>query len=828
MRPDRPETDPTDRRTAETTAPAPGVLLGGIRVLDLTDASASFCAKVLADLGAEVIKVERPGGTRSPTRDAPPTEAELRSAYHDAGKRRVTLDLEAADGPHRLLELAEAVDVVVESSPPGYLSDLGCSYEALRQANPGIVLASVTAFGQTGPRRGFRSNDLVAAAYGGQMYVSGDPTGTPLRAYGEQSSSVASLFAAVGILLALMGRRVTGRGEHVDVSTQEAVAGTLDHVMVRYLADGIVVRRRGSLSWNGSTFVLPCRDGYLHVDASVQWQTLVEWVAGEGMAGDLPHDRWSEADERRNPAEIIDVLERWTLTHTVDELVETAQALRLPWAPVARPAEVLASPQLRARGFFRPLELPGRGVSALCPGMPYQFGHSSPSRSGHFPAEARAGNAADRTTPADNAGDTAAGCGGRVAGRTLPPERSSRPLAGIRIIDLTWVLAGPFATRLLADAGAEVIKVQSLRTAKTPTANLDRYFATWNRNKRSITLDPGRPAGRELLRRLAGVSDVVIENFSPRVMANWGLTYPELARDHERLIMLSISAMGQTGPWRDRVAFGPGLHAFSGLTYLSSVDETRPLGLGYALGDHVLGLYGALAVLAALEHRTRAGRGLYVDLSGYEALCTLLGPALMSASLDRAPIPRGNRPGDAAPCACYPCSGTDRWCVVSVSSDDEWRRLCGVIGRPDLLSHDRTRTASGRGVSEALLDEALGHWTAERTAEEAVCLLQEAGVTAGVVMDATDLLRDPHLAARQFFVHLEHPVLGRILTDRSPIRFAEGEASDGPAAPLDWEPAPPDWAPAPQLGEDNRSVFRELLGLSEQAFSRLQADGVIQ
>lgn len=392
---------------------------------------------------------------------------------------------------------------------------------------------------------------------------------------------------------------------------------------------------------------------------------------------------------------------------------------------------------------------------------------------------------------------------------------SENILAGIRILDFTWVLAGPFATRILADFGAEVIKVQSLKTAKSPESNLNGYFNTWNRNKRSITLDMSHPEARDLILRLARISDVVIENFAPRVMANWGLTYEELKKANQKIIMVSISAMGQSGPWKDYVAFGPALQALSGLTYLSSFNDKQPLGLGYAYGDHVIGLYGALAVLAALDNRFRTDQGQYIDLSGYEALCTLMGPAIMGASLHKTPVPRGNHSDyiDVCPCGCYPCRGRDRWCVVSVSTEDEWQALCRVLERTDLLNDARFRTLSGRKLNEEQLDELIRRWTVERTAEEAVTLLQEAGIPAGIVQNAEDLAQDLHLLARQFFVHLKHPVLGNTITDRSPIRFVGDEIVN--------------WKAAPQLGEDNRYVFRELLGMTEEEYLNYREKKVI-
>ena len=370
-------------------------LLHGIRILDLANEQAAFCSKALADLGALVIKVEKPSRDSlqragSLAGNGPSKEPNLFFQYNNANKLGITLDIEKEEGRRLFLRLIKKADVVVETFPPGYLATLGCPYEVMSQVNPGLILASVTGFGQTGPRSSYKSCDLVASAFGGPMYVTGDPSGPPLRPYGEQSFYIASLFAAVGILLALIRRRNTGKGEHVDISSQEAVSGTLDHVLVRYLYDGIIPKRQGNLSWNRSSFILPCKDGHIHISIGNQWETLVEWVAAEGMAQDLPEEKWKDEDYRnQNVDHILAVLQRWTLTHNVGELFEIAQAMRFPWAPVARPEDVLSSPQILAREFFSAVEHPEPGKSLLSSGMPYRF-DSSPSyqaRRAPFPGE---------------------------------------------------------------------------------------------------------------------------------------------------------------------------------------------------------------------------------------------------------------------------------------------------------------------------------------------------------------------------------------------------------------------------------------------------------
>lgn len=389
-------------------------------------------------------------------------------------------------------------------------------------------------------------------------------------------------------------------------------------------------------------------------------------------------------------------------------------------------------------------------------------------------------------------------------------------LNGVRVLDFTWVLAGPYATRLLGDFGAEVIKVQSKRTAKGAESNNTGYFNTWNRNKRSITLDMSHAEAKKIALNLVKISDVVIENYSPRVMSNWGLDYEKLKEVKSDLIMLSISAMGQTGPWRDFVAFGPTLQAFSGLTYLTSYTQNSLPGVGYAYADFIAGLYAGFAVLAALEYRDRTGQSQYIDLSGYEAICTLIGPALSDLSLNQKDIlPKGNRSDHipAAPYGCYPCSGNDRWCVIALFKEEEWQSFCQVLGYPAWTKEERFSDLLRRKEHEEELDELIGQWTAQHPPEEIVQLLQKAGVPSGLVQNAEDLAKDPHLLARDFFTKLEHPLLGSTFLDRSPIRFKDSPKTYRKAAPL--------------LGEDNQYVYMELLGFPEEEFSSYVKRGII-
>jgi crotonobetainyl-CoA:carnitine CoA-transferase CaiB-like acyl-CoA transferase len=325
------------------------------------------------------------------------------------------------------------------------------------------------------------------------------------------------------------------------------------------------------------------------------------------------------------------------------------------------------------------------------------------------------------------------------------------------------------------------------------------------------------PEAKEVILRLTEICDVVMENFSPRVMSNWGLDYERLKKVRPDLIMVSISAMGQTGPWKDLVAYGPTLQALSGITYLTSFHEDAPLGLGFAYADPMIGLYAALAVLAALEYRDKTGQGQHIDVSGYEVSCSLIGPTLMDvASNKRAVLPRGNTPDTvrAAPYGCYRCSGEDRWCVIAVSNEHEWEALCRVLGNPGWTKEEKFSTLSKRRENAEELDRVMSQWTRIHTPEEVAQILQEEDIPAGVVQNAEEVARDPQLRARDFFIRLNHPILGQTISDRSPIRFEDASQDD--------------WKAAPLLGEDNRYVYMELLGFTEEQFSSYLERKIIQ
>jgi benzylsuccinate CoA-transferase BbsE subunit len=359
-------------------------ILKGITILDLADEKASYCSKLLADMGALVIKVEQSGNTGACKKSTllkrtASLARDIALYYQNTNKRSITLNIKYKEGRKLFLRLIEKNDVVVESFPPGYMEKLGLSYDVLRKQNPRIILASITGFGQSGPRKGYKNCDLIASAVGGQMYVSGSPSSYPLKHYGIQSYYTASLFAAIAILLAIRQRRKTGSGDHIDISLQEAVASTLEHVLLGYFYNRVTPRRQGGLHWNNLFYLFPCKDGYLQMTLFEQWETLTEWMDNEGMAADLTDgiylDEAVRLDRRKH---IIDVIGQWTRSHTVKELFELGQLMRFPWAPVQSPEQIIGCPHLKERDFFVVADHPDIKDPVVFPRLPFRLSVADP------------------------------------------------------------------------------------------------------------------------------------------------------------------------------------------------------------------------------------------------------------------------------------------------------------------------------------------------------------------------------------------------------------------------------------------------------------------
>ncbi|MGY1739442.1 MULTISPECIES: CaiB/BaiF CoA transferase family protein [unclassified Blastococcus] len=421
------------------------------------------------------------------------------------------------------------------------------------------------------------------------------------------------------------------------------------------------------------------------------------------------------------------------------------------------------------------------------------------------------------------------------------PRPRTGPLAGVRVADFCWMGVGAVATRLLADFGAEVIKIENRHRLDTPRrlpfykGDVRAYgeedpnpdpdkgglFNNYSRNKLGVTIDMKKPRGKELAERLIAASSMVTENFAPGVMERWGFTYERLQELSPGVIYGRMSGYGHSGPHTEYRSYGPVVQAVSGMSFISGLPGREPSGWGFSYMDNQAAYYNSAALLAALLHREATGEGTLIDVSAVEVGINLLGPDMLDVTLNgratrRPGFPLGNRleHPQAAPHGVYPSAGEDRWVAIAVFDDAGWERLVGALGSPAWAADPRFATQADRHAHQDELDEHLSRWTRERTPHEAMELLQEAGVDAGAVQNAQDLdERDPQAAHRGIFFDMDHPVIGKARFEGSPVLFSRLSQDN--------------WRSAPLLGEDNRYVFTQIVGLSDDEVSELIDEGVL-
>lgn len=797
-------------RTEETTskpAAAPRAL-AGLRVLELGEGVIpAFCGRWLAGFGATVVKVEPPGGDWTRRYRLDPAEAAWYGpdgsalfAYLNAGKELITLDPDTAMGREGLSRLLEAADVLVHTLTPAQLRAWNLDLAALRARRPELVEVSVSPFGADGPYAAYAATSIVLLALSGYQYLTGEPGRPPLALPGLQPEYLTALYAVVAALAGAVRRLREGRGGRIELTALEAVASLHQFTVSLYLTQGVIRSRHGS-RWENlyPITLLPCRDGYLGFAITLQdqWQRLCAMIGRPDLVDD---PRFATPEARRAHADELDtILIDWLKDQDKMAVFHRAQAeWRLPIGPLYTLAEVLSDPQYAARGFWVQLEGP---EGPRHPGLPVTMSHT-PWAIGPVPwgSSAPAAPAArEPIPPASPAG--------------AQDEPGALPLAGVRVLDFTRVWSGPLCTRILADLGAEVIKIEAPLSPEL-AAMRGVGYAKLNRNKLGMAIDLRREEGRELVRRLAARSDVLVENFSARVMPNFGLGYEALRRINPALVMLSMPGFGARGPYRDYMSYGPAIEPMTGLTGLLGYPGEGPLATAIAYPDAVAGVTAAAAVLTALLHQRRTGRGQYLDLSQLEATTCLLGEFLIAAQLaGRQPERRGNAHPLWAPHGAYRCRGEDEWVSIAVRSDAEWRRLCELAGLAELRDDPALATAAGRRAQQVRIDAALEGWTRAQDKFTVMALLQRAGIPAGAVLNAKELLADPHLAHRGFFVEAVGGDGHRTLMPGTPLR-------------VDGQPRR-EWRDAPAHGEHNRHVLRTVLGMSDAEIAALEAAGVL-
>ncbi|MFN0145361.1 MAG: CaiB/BaiF CoA transferase family protein [Dehalococcoidia bacterium] len=794
--------------------------LAGLRVLDIAEGiAAPFCAKLLGDLGADVVKVESPGRgdvTRSlgPFPGArPDPEQSAAFFYFNTSKRGVTLDLSRADGLAQLGRLVLTYDVVIASETEGQLAGRGLGFEQLRRWNDRVILTTVTGFGSEGPRAGYEWSHLIACAVGGWARTCGLPDREPLQAGGAITETLTGAFAAAATLLAVLGRGVHGHGEHVDVSGQQATLAGALFPSLRYEYSGEIPARDSSYG-PGPSFILPARQGYAGVNVLTgpQWSMLCEFLGRPDIA---TNPRYAGRGRMLFADEIREAFEDAVRDRTAEDLFHEGEAWRVPFGLVPNMAGIVELTPHRERGFIVDLAHPLAGTVSV-PGVPFKS-TATDSRPYRPPL---LGEHNDEVFAAltDVESPTVAQTDDRADGHV------PSPLEGLTIIDLTMFFSGPLATQLAGDAGANVIKVESVQRIDgwrgAAVTNIERPWErvpnfNWvNRSKRGITLNLADSRGAGLLKRLVAGADVLIENYTPRVMGNFGLEYEALREVNPRLIMISMPGFGGDTSWRDYVAFGMSTEQMSGISHLTGYAGGPPIFTGMNGGDPFVGVIAATALFAALHHRERTGEGQHIDLSQVEACTLFVGDAVTGWTLAGVdPGRTGNAHAAWAPHGIYPCRD-DGWIAIACQTGEQWTTLSRLIGRPEWgLDGNALATAAGRlGVRDEI-DAAVAAWTRPQHHLELMDKLQSLGVPAGAVMSGPELLDDPQLAAREGFIAQDRPDVGVKHYPAQPYRFR-------------FATSPPERR-APLLGEHTAEVLSERLGLGHELLAELERDDVI-
>jgi crotonobetainyl-CoA:carnitine CoA-transferase CaiB-like acyl-CoA transferase len=763
-------------------------LLAPMRVLDLGGAEADAVTRVFADLGADVLKVEPPGG--SPARRARPrvAGASIPFALQNANKRSTVLD--PANDRARLIELAATADIVVDSGNPGLAAVFGTSCAELADRYPRLVVLSVTDFGTDGPYASWHATDAVFYALSTALSRSGPTTGRPVLPPDGIASATAAVQAGWAALIAHYNRLRCGTGDYLDFSRFEAVVHALDPPFGSEGQAAVGMKRCTDL-WRGRPRnqqiypIFACKDGHVRICllSPRQWRAMWSWLGEPQQFADPKFDtiaaRYAASHELN--AAIADLV----AAQTMDDLVDQGQARGVPIAAVAGPAEALKSDHFRAVGAMADVTI--AGATLPVPVGPFVFDgkHAGLGR----PAPPPGGDEPMWAATRSDALDTAAG---------------DWPFDGLRILDLGVIVAGGELGRLFADLGAEVIKIESASypdgLRQTPPGMvMSRSWALTHRNEYSLGLDLRHPTGAELFGRLVAHADAVFANFKPGILASLGFSYEKLRQLNPRIILAESSAFGAIGPWSARMGYGPLVRATTGITRLWTSDGGGCYDATTVFPDHVSARITAIAALAALIHRDRTGSGAHVHISQAEVAVNQLATMYVTEAAKAARLAVADDPSVHE---VYPCAGEDEWCVISIRSDDDRAALAAAMGRSD-LPRDR-----------AELDAAVSQWTAGLDKTAVAHRLQLAGVPAAPMNRAVDVLTDPQVVHRKVFTDMVHPLFDAPMpTETRPAPYRHI-----PPARL---------RPAPMPGEHTRDICHKLLGMDTAETERLIADGVL-
>ncbi len=787
--------------------PAP---LAHLRVVDLTDLRGALAGRILADLGADVIKVEPPGG--DPGRLTAPfaggvaaPDRSLPFLFRNANKRGRVLDLHAAEGWRTFCDLVQHADILLENLGPDGQRRHGLVPAEVRERHPHLIHVALADFGLSGPRASWRAEPLAAFAASGALHAAGFPDRPPCWLPGYLAHDCAAIFGVAGALTAVLDRARHGAGQTVEVSVQEAALAGLTPwsiPLADYARHYPMLPTAAPRNADGAYYVLPTADGYVRaLPASPrQWKAWIHLIDQEEALGG---PEWDHALFRLLNSDVIRLLATQAFEHRPRaEVLARGRALDVPIVPVNTPDEFVAEEQTRVRGYFRKTGFPHVGAAPFAP-LPVNLSAT--------PAVLA------RPAPAPGAND---GAGFAPRPGESPPGGGQGPvLAGVRVVNLGVGAVGPEIASLLADLGAEVIKVESranidfLRrvTVEPDTPNRAWTFNVECRGQQSVCLDLRTARGRELALALCAHADVVVENNRGGVVRSAGLDYEDVRRVRPGVVYVASQGFGRGGPLGEASAFGPLNSSFAGANWLwNHPDAPYPAGSSLNHPDHIVSRLGAVVVLAALEHRRRTGEGQFLEMAQTEAAAYLLGEVYLEGPCTgRPPVQRGNASITVCPHGVYPCAGDDRWCAIAVVGDDAWQRFACCLGWPD---DPALTTLAGRLAEREELDARVAEWTRTRTPEEAAATLQTAGISAMAVQNGDDHRADPHLAARDAIVTVTHAEIGAERQVRNPIRLSRTPLAPERAAPL--------------LGAHTEAVLGRLLGLGRDEIARLVEEGV--
>lgn len=821
-----------------------------------------YAGKLLGLMGADVVKIEPPAGDATrhegPVIGVEGPEHERRALFlHlNRAKRSLAVDPGAAGDRQLVSRLLERSDIAVcgRNSPGQGPAFFGVDLAQIRQVNPRLTVVDISPFGTTGPYASYLGGDLTAYAFGGAMSSTGLARREPVKLGGHVGMYQAGTMAALAALAGLAVSDQSGVGPQVDLALVEAHLVSIDRRMSFMLYQAYTgrdaPRSQGRQIGIYPSGVRLAGDGNLWVSTMPQWVPRMLRALGDEDLSERYGANPSILD--RQLAELVDVaVTTWGVSRTRQEAMEQAQAVGWAVTALNSPTDVLSDPHFQARGFFESLDHPVAG-GARYAGAPIRFPGAGSAPRAPLLDEHRAELGRELSAEAPS---TSGPRPPRVAGS------GALPLAGLRVLDMTVVWAGPFATTLLADLGAEVIRVDNpwVWPASTrglmprPPAELvarlgpifggypqmDPGRRPWNRvalftaharGKKSVTLGVHKPLGREMFLRLAEKCDVLIENNSVDLMDRLEIGWKAVSARNPRLIMLRMPSVGLEGPYRGYVGFGINFESLCGLTFIRGYgDEDLADTDSVFHMDAATGSAGALAVLAALRQRQRSGEGTLIELSQSENMLNHIGELLVAASVGNAVTERsGNRDPDRAPQGVYRCRdaepavaeaagvglpaahGADRWAAISVETDQQWEGLRRAMGDPAWAAEPDLGTLEGRRRNHDQLDGRIEAWTRRLDQYEVFHRCQAQGVPAAPVLTESACYSDPHLRQRGLFRANGSPELGE---------------HEYVAHPFRWDGPPLRWGAIPTLGQHNEEVFRGLLGLTDQEYGRLSDDG---